>query len=110
MPLLTAALICKIIETCAAPLFAFLLVEGFQRTSSFEKYLIRVGAVAVASEIPFNLAMGSRIFYPIHQNVLWSFLLSIGLIRWNEKVKEKKTGGNFPPGFLKMKFRKEISQ
>ena len=37
MPLLTAALVCKIIETCAAPLFAFLLVEGFQRTRSFEK-------------------------------------------------------------------------
>ena len=34
--------------------------------------------------------MGSRLFYPIHQNVLWSFLIAIGLIHWNEKVKEKK--------------------
>jgi hypothetical protein len=34
--------------------------------------------------------MGSSIFYPIHQNVLWSFLIAIGLIHWNEKVKEKK--------------------
>jgi hypothetical protein len=33
--------------------------------------------------------MGSRIFYPIHQNVLWSFLIAMGLIRWNEKVKER---------------------
>ena len=34
--------------------------------------------------------MGSSLFFPIHQNVLWSFLISIGLIHWNEKVKEKK--------------------
>ena len=34
--------------------------------------------------------MGSSILYPIHQNVLWSFLIAIGLIHWNEKGKEKK--------------------
>ena len=31
--------------------------------------------------------MGSRIFYPVHQNVLWGFLIAIGLIWWNEKAK-----------------------
>ena len=31
--------------------------------------------------------------YPIHQNVLWSFLISIGLIHWNEKA--KATGKNW---------------
>ena len=61
MPLLTAALICKILETCAAPLLSFLLVEGFLRTSGFEKYLLRVGAVALVSEIPFNLAYGGKL-------------------------------------------------
>ena len=34
--------------------------------------------------------MGSSVFYPIHQNVLWSFLIAIFLIHWNEKTKEKK--------------------
>jgi hypothetical protein len=34
--------------------------------------------------------MGSSISFPIHQNVLWSFLISVGLIHWNEKVKEKR--------------------
>ena len=59
--LVTAALVCKVVETCAAPLFAFLLVEGFRRTSSFEKYLVRVGGVAVVSEIPYNLAYGGKL-------------------------------------------------
>ena len=74
----------------AFPIYAFMIVEGYFHTKSLKKYVCRLLLFAVISEIPFNLAMGSRIFYPIHQNVLWSFLISIGLIAWNEKVKEKK--------------------
>lgn len=66
------------------PIFAFLLVEGYFHTGDLRKYGKRLLLFALVSEIPFNLAMGSRIFYPIHQNVLWSFLISIGLIHWNE--------------------------
>lgn len=69
------------------PIFAFLIVEGYFHTKNIRKYVYRLLAFAVLSEIPFNLVMGSNIFYPIHQNVLWSFLISIGLIRLNEKAK-----------------------
>jgi len=72
------------------PIFAFLIVEGYFHTKNLKKYAGRLLIFALISEIPFNLAMGSSIFYPIHQNVLWSFLISIGLILWNEKVKERK--------------------
>ena len=72
------------------PIFAFMLVEGYFHTKNLKKYVFRLFIFAVISEIPFNLAMGSSLFYPIHQNVLWSFLISIGLIHWNEKVKEKQ--------------------
>ena len=72
------------------PIFAFMIVEGYFHTKNLRKYVKRLLIFAVLSEIPFNLAMGSRLFYPIHQNVLWSFLISIGLIHWNEKVKEKQ--------------------
>lgn len=71
------------------PIFAFLITEGYFHTKNLKRYVLRLLVFAILSEIPFNLAMGSRLFYPIHQNVLWSFLLSIGLIHWNEKVKEK---------------------
>ena len=72
------------------PIFAFLIVEGYFHTKNLKKYAGRLLIFALISEIPFNLAMGSSIFYPIHQNVLWSFLISIGLILWNEKAKERK--------------------
>ena len=70
------------------PIFAFMIVEGYFRTKNLKKYVYRLLSFAIVSEIPFNLAMGSNIFYPMHQNVLWSFLISIGLIHWNEKAKE----------------------
>jgi len=80
------------------PIYAFLIVEGYFHTKSRKKYVGRLLLFAIISEIPFNLAMGSRIFYPIHQNVLWSFLISIGLIHCNEIVKEKKIWKRFLVG------------
>lgn len=74
----------------AFPIFAFLVVEGYFHTKNLKKYLLRMLMFAVFSEIPFNLALGGRMIYPIHQNVLWSFLLSLCLIFFNEKA--KKTG------------------
>ena len=79
----------------AYPIFAFLIVEGYFHTRSLKKYVLRLLTAAVISEIPFNLAMGGSWFYPLHQNVLWTFLLSIGMIHWNEKVREKKLWQRF---------------
>ena len=72
----------------AFPLFAFLIVEGYFHTGSLKRYVGRLLLFAVLSEIPFNLVMGSRILYPLHQNVLWTFLIAIGLIWLNEKAKQ----------------------
>ena len=69
------------------PIFAFMIVEGYFHTGNLKRYAGRLLLFAVLSEIPFNLAMGSRLFYPIHQNVLWSFLISLGLIHCNEKAR-----------------------
>lgn len=72
----------------AFPIYAFLLVEGYFHTKNLKKYVSRLLIFAVLSEIPFNLAMGSRVFYPIHQNVLWSFLIALWLIHLNEKARK----------------------
>ena len=71
----------------AFPIFAFLTVEGYFHTKNLKKYMGRLLLFAVLSEIPFNLAMGSSILYPMHQNVLWSFLMALLLICWNERVR-----------------------
>lgn len=71
----------------AFPIFAFMTVEGYFHTKNLKKYMLRLLVFALLSEIPFNLMMGSRIFYPIHQNVLWTFLLAIWMIHRIEKAK-----------------------
>ena len=83
------------------PIFAFLIVEGYFHTRNLKKHAGRLLLFALLSEIPFNLAMGSSLFYPIHQNVLWSFLISLGLIHWNEKAKAtQKLWRRIVTGFL----------
>ena len=74
----------------AFPIFAFMIVEGFFHTKNLKKYMLRLLLWAVISEIPFNLMYAGRLFYPLHQNVLWTFLISLGLIRWNEKLRDAK--------------------
>ena len=70
----------------AFPIFAFMIVEGYFHTKNLKKYMLRLLFWAIVSELPFNLALGSRLFYPIHQNVLWTFLIAIVLIHWNERA------------------------
>ena len=74
----------------AFPIFAFMIVEGYFHTRSLKKYVRRLFVFALLSEIPFNLVMGSSLFYPIHQNVLWTFLIAVFLIWLNEKAKKKE--------------------
>lgn len=57
----TVALILQAVETCATPIFAFLLIDGFRRTSNFRNYLLKIAGVAVISEIPFNLAVSGKV-------------------------------------------------
>ena len=73
-----------VIGRISFPILSFMIVEGYFRTKSLKRYVLRLLLFAIISEIPFNLAIGSQLFYPIHQNVLWSFLISIGLIYLNE--------------------------
>ena len=74
----------------AFPIFAFMIVEGYFHTRNLKKYMLRLLFCALISEIPFNLMYAGRLFYPIHQNVLWAFLISLVLISWNEKIREAK--------------------
>lgn len=73
----------------AFPIFAFMAAEGYARTHNLRRYLLRMLTGALLAEIPFDLMYGGSIFYPFHQNVLWTFLLSLLLIALIEKIKSR---------------------
>lgn len=84
--------IMRLIGRFGFPLFAFLIVEGFQHTSSVKKYAIRLGLFALISEIPFNLGFASKLFNPRYQNVFFTLVLGLLCITCMHYLSEKKMG------------------
>jgi len=71
----------------AFPIFAFLLVEGYFHTGNLRRYVIRLLAFALISEIPFNLMVGGSFIYPYHQNIMWTLLMGLGVVHLNEMAR-----------------------
>ena len=72
------------------PIFAFMISEGFIHTSNLKKYILRLLAFAVISEIPFNLFYGGSWFYPYHQNVMFTLLFGLLAIMLIDKAKKNR--------------------
>lgn len=70
----------------AFPIFAFQIVEGYIHTSDKKKYTLHMLLFACISEIPFNLMMGGEIFGPFHQNVMFTFLIALLLLRLLDRI------------------------
>ena len=74
----------------AFPIYCFLLVEGFMRTRSRWRYAVRLGAFALISEIPFDLAFNSRVLEFGYQNVFFTLTIAFFTIWAMHFVTEKR--------------------
>ena len=80
MTLATIALVMQMISTCAIPIFAFLLVEGFLHTSRKRDYFLRVLALALFCEIPYNLAYSGEWIHLGSRNPVFALVICIAML------------------------------
>ena len=76
----TIAIVLQFMETCATPIFCFLLTEGFAHTSNAPRYMARVLGVALISEIPFNFAMTGNFLDLSSRNPVFGIAVSLMLL------------------------------
>jgi len=90
MAIATVALVLQAVETVAVPIFVFLLAEGFRHTSDWKKYMLRVGILALLTEIPYDLAMNQKVLEFGTQNPVLGLLLCMVLLCLFERFSTKK--------------------
>lgn len=84
----------------AFPIFAFQIAEGYIHSSDFRRYAKRLLLFGIISEVPFDLVYGSTVFYPFHQNVMFTLLFGLLAIRALDNARSKHTAKSAVDGVL----------
>lgn len=92
---LTLYFLLRKVGRLAFPLYAFLIGEGLSHTRNRPRYLGRLLAFAVLSEIPFNLMIHDTVWFVEKQNIFFTLFLGALMIHLFETIK-----GNLPKALL----------
>lgn len=88
----TAALVMQALETCAVPIFAFLLVEAYITTKSRKKLLLCLLITAVCTEIPYNLAMYGQFLNMTSRNPAVAMVVALAVLYFFHRYRENSFG------------------
>ena len=91
------AVVCRLIGRLSFPIICFLLIEGFCHTTDLKKYIIRMGAFALLSELPFDLAFFGKPDIQ-RQNVFFTLLtglLLLSVLKKAETIEHSSVIRNF---------------
>lgn len=67
----------EIISMIAISVYAYLLVQGVEHTSSMGKYALSVLVFALVSEVPYDLAIFGQVWNWRSQNTLWGVFIAL---------------------------------
>lgn len=84
----------RCIGRIAMPIFTFLIVEGYCYTKNFKKYIIRLGILAIITQLGFIICdyMAKNVSNNLASifNIVFSFILMLIFLRLFDNYKEKK--------------------
>lgn len=83
-------IVMRLIGRFGFPIFAFLIVEGFQHTRDVKKYALNLAIFALISELPFNLGFAGKLLAPHYQNVFLTLLFGLLCIASISYLQEKQ--------------------
>lgn len=72
--------VASVIGVIGIPIFAYLLVQGAEHTTSFRRYVLSVLDFAAVSEVPYDLAMFGQPWNWSEQNSLWTVLVALVML------------------------------
>lgn len=73
---LTTAVLCEALSWVAVPIYAWLLVEGCRHTRNVCAYAARLAALAVITEVPYDLATTGKVVDWGSQNPVFALAIS----------------------------------
>lgn len=77
------------------PIYCFVLVQGFVNTRSVPKYIGRIAALALLSEIPYNMTVFGTFLNPAYNNILFTFTLALAMLWALSKFEHMGVKGYF---------------
>lgn len=94
LPAVTATYyVLRYIGRLAFPIYCFLLVEGFHRTSNRMRYLRDLMIFAAISEIPFEICFMTEVGNGFH-NVYWTLTIGLAVMMALDYVKKNRFANN----------------
>ena len=95
--------VCRIFGRLAFPIFAFLIVEGYRKTSNLFKYILRILVAALISEIPYDLMVFNQ-FLTLKslgvQNVLFTYFIALIMLAFIGLMKALPVGLTVFPAII----------
>lgn len=86
----TFALICQVMEACAVPVFAFLLVEDAGRSETLGRSLAVLLGLAVICQLPYNVLMNGNLWLISGLNPVFALVFSLVMLYFFRRFPEKK--------------------
>lgn len=93
------ASVAEIIGMTGISIFAYLLAQGAQHTSSMGKYILSVLVFALISEVPYDLAVYGQVWNWESQNTLFSVLIALVCL-WMMKYVEGRGAVSYVLGVV----------